>query len=119
MNDFLLIVLIFFGFLQIILFFKLWGMCNDVRELKKTFVKEPNSNEISNLDEWLEGGEAKTKNYDENITIGAEVSATVDKNGVHAGDVMKVVKTGKGFVICAVDGKPVGKFSTNEVFLIK
>ena len=29
------LVLIIFGILQLILFFKLWGMCNDMRELRK------------------------------------------------------------------------------------
>lgn len=34
------IILIVFGVLQIILFFKLWGMTNDVRQLKEHFVQE-------------------------------------------------------------------------------
>ena len=34
------IILIVFGVLQIILFFKLWGMTNDVRQLKEHFVPE-------------------------------------------------------------------------------
>ena len=34
------IILIVFGVLQIILFFKLWGMTNDIRKLKDHFVPE-------------------------------------------------------------------------------
>ena len=34
------IILIVFGVLQIILFFKLWGMTNDMRQLKEHFVPE-------------------------------------------------------------------------------
>jgi hypothetical protein len=34
------IILIVFGVLQIILFFKLWGMANDMRQLKEHFVPE-------------------------------------------------------------------------------
>lgn len=37
-------VMIAFGILQIILFFKLWGMTNDVRQMKDEF--------IGNSDEW-------------------------------------------------------------------
>ncbi|MDR1919673.1 MAG: hypothetical protein LBQ65_08525 [Tannerellaceae bacterium] len=35
------IIFIVFGILQIILFFKIWGMTNDVREVKQKFTKEP------------------------------------------------------------------------------
>ena len=34
------IVMLVFGILQIVLFFKLWGMTNDIREIKKEFFKE-------------------------------------------------------------------------------
>ncbi|WP_294590896.1 hypothetical protein [uncultured Bacteroides sp.] len=38
------IVIIAFGILQIILFFKIWGMTNDVRQLKNEF--------MGNSDDW-------------------------------------------------------------------
>jgi len=120
MELFLSIVLLIVGLLQIILFFKVWGMCNDVRSLKQNFVKEPISNEITDIDGWINGGDGKTESEDEDkFTIGAEVSAMVDKNGVHMGDVLKITKVGKGYVLCSLDGKSVGKFKTDEVFLIK
>lgn len=34
------VILIIFGVLQIILFFKLWGMANDMKKLKEHFVPE-------------------------------------------------------------------------------
>lgn len=40
MMEFLSFVLFVFGVLQIILFFKLWGMTNDVRLLRKHFIDE-------------------------------------------------------------------------------
>lgn len=40
MIDFLTIVLIIFGVLQIILFFKMWGMTNNVKEIKKIYFEE-------------------------------------------------------------------------------
>ena len=79
--------------------------------------------EISNLDEWIQGKEARTDGTrvedDEHFIVDAEVSSMVDKNGVQMGDIMKVTKVGKDYVICSLNGKNVGKFSTDEVFLIK
>ena len=79
--------------------------------------------EITNLDEWIQGKEARTDGTrvedDEHFSVGAEVSSTVDKNGVQMGDVMKVTKVGKDYVMCSLNGKNVGKFSNDEVFLIK
>lgn len=40
MIDFLTIVLIIFGVLQIILFFKMWGMTNDIREIRDKYLKD-------------------------------------------------------------------------------
>lgn len=34
------IVIIVFGILQIILFFKLWGMTNDIREIRKEYINK-------------------------------------------------------------------------------
>lgn len=41
MIDFLTIVLLIFGVLQIILFFKVWGMTNDVNRIKKKLEIQP------------------------------------------------------------------------------
>ena len=43
------IILIVFGILNLILFFKLWGMTNDVRELKNHFLQDnsPISSDLS------------------------------------------------------------------------
>lgn len=40
MNTLFSIILIVCGILQIILFFKLWEMTNDVREIKKYLIKD-------------------------------------------------------------------------------
>lgn len=40
MIDFLTIVLLIFGVLQIILFFKIWGMTNDIREIRDKYLKD-------------------------------------------------------------------------------
>ena len=41
MIDFLTIVLLIFGILQIILFFKVWGMTNDVNNIKQKLETKP------------------------------------------------------------------------------
>lgn len=40
MIDFLTIVLLIFGVLQIILFFKVWGMTNDIKEMRNKYLKD-------------------------------------------------------------------------------
>lgn len=119
------IILIILGILQIILFFKLWGMCNDVRAIKESLVRSK-SHEITNVDSWLKGEAAQ---YDENsqedsqedsIIVGAEVSSMVDKNGVAMGDIMIVKKKiSANKFVCAVEGKTVGTFNKDELFLVK
>ena len=57
MIEFLSLILIIFGVLQIILFFKIWGMTNDVKELKNHFcsIKQQNhatAERIDNKPEW-------------------------------------------------------------------
>lgn len=39
-NTFIAFVVIVFGLLQLILFFKIWGMTNNVREIKEYICKE-------------------------------------------------------------------------------
>lgn len=39
---FVLVVIIVFGILQIILFFKLWGMTNNVKKIKESFIMSSN-----------------------------------------------------------------------------
>ena len=38
MIDFLTIILLIFGVLQIILFFKVWGMTNDIKEIRNKYL---------------------------------------------------------------------------------
>ena len=38
--NFVSIIIIVFGILQIILFFKLWGMTNDIREMKNKYMDD-------------------------------------------------------------------------------
>lgn len=40
MEEFIVLVLIVFGILQIILFFKIWGMTNNVKEMRNYFLKD-------------------------------------------------------------------------------
>ena len=40
MIDFLTIILLIFRVLQIILFFKVWGMTNDIKEIRNKYLKD-------------------------------------------------------------------------------
>ena len=40
MIDFLTIILLIFGVLQIILFFKVWEMTNDIKEIRNKYLKD-------------------------------------------------------------------------------
>lgn len=63
MMEFLSIVLLVFGVLQIILFFKLWGMTNDVRSLKDKYTASNKELEyyIKSINEYLRKIEASNK----------------------------------------------------------
>ena len=43
-----LLAIIFVGILQIILFFKIWGMTDDIREIKNKYINSRSSNNASN-----------------------------------------------------------------------
>lgn len=52
------IVSVIAGLLQIILFFKVWGMCNDIKALRKVTIKEegntvPGADKADNSLSWL------------------------------------------------------------------
>lgn len=52
------IVSVIAGLLQIILFFKVWGMCNDIKALRKATIKEegdtiPGEDKADNSLSWL------------------------------------------------------------------
>lgn len=38
MDTLLAIIIVVFGILQLILFFKIWGMTNDIREIKNKYL---------------------------------------------------------------------------------
>ncbi|MBM6807452.1 hypothetical protein H6A24_13270 [Bacteroides caecicola] len=63
LNVLLSIILLVFGVLQIILFFKLWGMTNDVRSLKDKYTASNKELEyyIKSINEYLRKIEASNK----------------------------------------------------------
>ena len=63
MMEFLSIVLLVFGVLQIILFFKLWGLTNVVRSLKDKYTARNKELEyyIKSINEYLRKIEASNK----------------------------------------------------------
>jgi len=61
------IVVVIFGILQIILFFKLWGMTNDVSEIKNFLLKESLEENILS--------EAGIDGWGENVTDAEKIEA--------------------------------------------
>lgn len=57
------IVIIVFGILQIILFFKLWIMTNDIREIRNQYINKPETYD-TNVEE-LDLSKINTKNIDD------------------------------------------------------
>lgn len=53
MEILLAIIFIVFGILQIVLFFKLWGMTNDIREIKEKYLSEGIARETKSKGETL------------------------------------------------------------------
>lgn len=50
MIDFLTIVLLIFGVLQIILFFKVWEMTNDIKEIRNKYLKDEDEKRKKEVD---------------------------------------------------------------------
>lgn len=74
--NFISIIFIVFGILQIILFFKLWGMTNDVKELKNAYTDRSKElissiNKLSEITKSIMPRENKPE-VKENITIGSK-----------------------------------------------
>lgn len=46
MTEFVTIILLIFGVLQIILFFKIWGMTNDVNKIKEKLATQPEMEDL-------------------------------------------------------------------------
>ena len=98
---FVSIVIIVFGVLQIILFFKLWGMTNNVAEIKRIL----NNKKEQDM----------------------EIGKTVIADGIKEGDLVVELKTERQMRIasitndgkyeCKVSGNIVGTFSRNEIEL--
>ena len=50
MIDFLTIILLIFGVLQIILFFKVWGMTNDINDIRNKYLKDEDEKQRKNTE---------------------------------------------------------------------
>ena len=67
---FYLIIMILFGILQIILFFKIWGMTDDIRKLRKKFVDAEIEKNTESTSEEVKGTETDTTKNKEPFKIG-------------------------------------------------
>lgn len=51
MDTLLAIIIVVFGILQLILFFKIWGMTNDIREIKNKYLDSSTNSQIQSSQE--------------------------------------------------------------------
>lgn len=82
MENILAIILVIFGVLQIILFFKLWGMTSDIRAIKNKYVITDSNIQIDNRDQ-IENSSSES-NINSDFQIGEMV---IDK---YTGKKMKI-----------------------------
>ena len=83
MEDFILFIAFVFGVLQIILFFKLWAMTNDVRKIKT----------------MMENQQAPNVTSDKKVAVEAQVDGAIKP-----GDNVTVIATGKRLTVEMVEG---------------
>jgi len=89
MFELLSVIAIIFGVLQIILFFKIWGMTNDVRKLRDFFIKR----EDLQAQQQTETPQEVPQDYDKRL------------DGVGTGDEVILKSTGKKVKIVKTWGK--------------
>lgn len=75
------IIMIAFGVLQIILFFKMWGMTNDIREMKNKFMNDNYSRTVEGIkeikDKYLKESSGKIEYSPKEMPQKTEVKSSV------------------------------------------
>lgn len=99
-------VIVAFGILQIILFFKLWGMTNDVARIKEyMYMAMPTKSHDAKI---LKGQPNDSSHPD--WVIGSRVVH------VHSGNPMKITSlNSNGTFVCAKDGLIAGSYRRDEL----
>lgn len=96
MYAFLSVILIIFGILQIILFFKLWGMTNNIRDIREKIGARPNET-YSQLEKsiWqllLENKKEKAIEF-LNCNLSAELIKSTHWGGETTDNIIQSIKT--------------------------
>lgn len=94
----LFVIILVFGVLQIILFFKIWGMTNNVAAIRRI----------------MESGESGAGEEDETVTDAIAVGALVVRKST--GEQLKVTGVDEnGKFVCAKAGIEIGSFSKDDL----
>lgn len=75
------IIIIVFGILQIILFFKLWGMTNDIKDIKNKYLGVSLSQPYKSTDDLSKNTALRIGMVVENIKTGKRMTIKEIKNG--------------------------------------
>lgn len=101
------LIMIVFGILQIILFFKLWGMTNDIKAIKNKYLESTTNNSILS--------EATRENGESKFEVGALVV------NINSGKQMRIkeINSTTGKYSCYTNGGLVfeGDFDESEIKL--
>lgn len=102
MNELLSIIAIVFGVLQIILFFKIWGMTNNVKELRDHIIKGGKQKVVSNENSTKRNVVDETLEYDKRIDSLGVGDKVILKS---TGQKVEITKTwGKDFIVSTPNG---------------
>lgn len=96
MTEFLSIVLIVFGVLQIILFFKIWGMTNDVAKIKDLLESKLSNIQMAKDQPLIEQKEDKAP-------VTKETKSKQLHNDINIGDSVIRLSDGKMMVVDSID----------------
>lgn len=78
------IIIIVFGILQIILFFKLWGMTNDIKDIKNKYLNISEKKSANDVEFSAEGGEIQIGMLVENVKTGKQMKIKEIKDGKYS-----------------------------------
>ena len=102
------IIILIFGILQIILFFKLWGMTNNVIRIKEYI--ERMDKRTSNNWKSKESKDRQNENSTPDWVIGSRVVH------VHSGNQMKIISlNSNGTFVCTKNGIVAGSYRRDEL----
>ena len=112
MDEITIVVCLIFGILQIILFFKIWGMTNNVKRILNIFEEVTKEKRLELETAAKKAKYNATENAADKFNIGDLV---VDSNGIQ----WRVAEINGGIVVCKNSTKGIVEYAADEISLFK